>query len=326
MKENHRLFGFILVLSLILPGGGCKKSVSDYHCFDDTFFDMGSQSDNPLGGNYDRNSSADEKPIRTVSLSSFCIKKMEVNVAEFRRCVDSGHCRTEDFTTHLSNSICNYGRTGFDAHPMNCVSWNGANSYCRWVSGRLPTEAEWEFTARGKRSSTYPWGDLLPTCTRVVYRDGCLKDRTWVVGSLMEGRTPELLWDLAGNVSEWVLDCKHTYSSSTEHNPRYDSPDGGVDCSLRGHRGGSWKTAEAVDLRSARRAFLAQDAKSEAVGFRCIIQGAGMVEDGGITDGGVSSDGGLESDGGSATDGGPTDGGTNDGGTTSDGGANDGGP
>jgi len=201
MKNSFRfLLLSALCLAVAVLASACKKKSSDYYCFTPSIFDMGAQNDLPTGGNYDQNADDNEKPVHEVSLSSFCISKLEVTVSDYRRCVEAGRCLTQDFSSHQVDSKCNYNRPAFDGHPMNCVNWEGARRYCEYVSGRLPTEAEWEYAARGESGRTYPWSDIPPNCNRAIFKGGCAKGQTWPVGSLADGQTPEYIWDLKERV------------------------------------------------------------------------------------------------------------------------------
>ena len=103
-------------------------------------------------------------------------------------------------------------RPGFAQRPVTQVSWDGALAYCQAQGLRLPTEAEWEFAARGTGTSTFPWGEETPRCAGVVFARG--KGRACQaqsygpaeVGSAPQDSSPQGVRDLAGNVSEWVMD------------------------------------------------------------------------------------------------------------------------
>src|SRR5262249_54037117 len=110
---------------------------------------------------------------------------------------------------------CNFGVAGRERHPVNCVSWDDAIQFARFAGARLPTEAEWEFAARGEgKSVKYPWGSEPPTCRRTVMLSdgnvpGCGEDSTWPACSKPTGNTAQGLCDMTGNVWEWVQDEFH---------------------------------------------------------------------------------------------------------------------
>jgi formylglycine-generating enzyme required for sulfatase activity len=108
-----------------------------------------------------------------VTLTSFCIDRTEVTVAAYQACSDSGACRRASSKVTWPkikpdaikrySPLCNVGKAGRQDHPINCVTWKMADRYCREQGKRLPTEAEWEFAARGPDGRRYPWGDDPPS-------------------------------------------------------------------------------------------------------------------------------------------------------------------
>ncbi|MCK5805739.1 MAG: SUMF1/EgtB/PvdO family nonheme iron enzyme, partial [Lentisphaeria bacterium] len=98
-----------------------------------------------------RSGKADEKPQRRITLAAFSIDKHEVTVAQYRRCVRAGRCSTHHLEgyqrsgkKYRKSKYCNWGRSGRQQHPINCLDWSQAKTYCSWAGKRLPTEAEWE--------------------------------------------------------------------------------------------------------------------------------------------------------------------------------------
>ncbi|MDH5543820.1 MAG: formylglycine-generating enzyme family protein [Nitrospinota bacterium] len=191
-----------------------------------------------------------ESPERKVEMNSFRIDAMEVTNSAFSSIFPN-------FTYPLNLA----------EHPAVNVTWQMANDYCRKVNGRLPSEEEWETAARGTRGTVYPWGDEFSK-DNAVYSgsglDNSLKVGSYELeesissklggtrktGSIESGKSEFGLYDMAGNVWEWV-------------DGWYDAEKG-----LRLLKGGSW-LSPAESLRSATRLGDEPESKFNDYGFRC---------------------------------------------------------
>ena len=98
-------------------------------------------------------------PPHTVELAAYELDVTETTVAQYRACVDAHGCDAEKLNAH---DTCNWGKTGKDDHPVNCVDWNQAEAFCKWAGKRLPTAEEWEAAAHGSTGYRYPWGNDAP--------------------------------------------------------------------------------------------------------------------------------------------------------------------
>ncbi len=210
---------------------------------------------------------ADEQPVHEVTVPSFEMNRFEVTVMQYQECVDDWVCtEPNDYT---GDEYCNWGQAGREDHPVNCVDWFQAVVFCSWVGGRLPSEAEWEYAARGGgQDITYPWGDQSPTCEYAVMNDGgygCLLGRTWSVCRKTAGNTAQGLCDMAGNVWEWVQDWWHWgYNGAPSDGSAWEIPSG----SNRVLRGGSFGN-DGGYLRTAYRTGGITSARYGGHGFRC---------------------------------------------------------
>ena len=209
----------------------------------------------------------DEQPIHTVELDVFWMDQTEVTNAQYQACVDAGIC---DVPGCLSQDDFNS-----PDHPVVCVTWDQTQDYCSWVEGRLPTEAEWEYAARGPQGSRYPWGDEFDG-TLLNYCDANCEQRwaddsfddgytfTAPVGSYPEGASWCGVLDMAGNVWEWVEDLHGDYPVGEQVNPT-----GAAMGSRRVARGGAWLYDRSRN-RGAERSYDSLGFMSNYHGFRCI--------------------------------------------------------
>ena len=200
----------------------------------------------------DRQCFDNEKPGGKKSTGKYSIDKYEVTVEIYKPCVDAGRC-----TEPIVGGYCNWG-TSKIKHPMNCITWKQAKTYCHWSNKDLPTEIEWEKAARATGRQKYPWGnenidpDRLKFFANIVGSEDGYK-YTSPVGSFEAGKSPYGAFDMVGNVWEW------TKSPGIKNNSYWI-------------RGGGWKASgdgfqEArVSVRKTKLGFL-EDA---TVGFRCV--------------------------------------------------------
>jgi formylglycine-generating enzyme required for sulfatase activity len=220
----------------------------------------------------------EESPAHQVTVPSFEIMKNEVTMAQYAACMKEGPCTAPGVdTADNDDKGCNWCVEGTWDHPVNCVDWNQADAYCKWIGARLPTESEWEYAARsgGKEPGTYPWGEQEPTCDYAVFWEdgvpptenyGCKTGRTWPICSKPLGDTEQGLCDMAGNVQEWNQDWyAWGYDGApTDGSARKWEP--GAASNVM--RGGSFK-APSSGTRTRARGDLPPIARGPAIGLRC---------------------------------------------------------
>jgi len=197
--------------------------------------------------------SEDEKPVHIVYLDEFQIGKYEITNLQYAQCVKAGVCVGSAFGDDK------------ELHPVVNVSWFDAKTYCEWVGGRLPTEAEWEKAAswdpKTNTKFTYPWGNSDPTSTLLNYNGEA--DGTTSVGKFPDGVSPFGLFDMAGNAIEWTSSRYQPYP--------YTANDGREDLNssnTRVLRGGSWLYDD-FSARSAKRFRDSPTSANPIEGFRC---------------------------------------------------------
>jgi formylglycine-generating enzyme required for sulfatase activity len=241
------------------------------------------------------------RPAHRVSLSPYCMDLFEVTTEGYKACSDRGECKHAGVVNEWAgvsgterrtyDPLCN-ARDPMNRgrHPINCVDWEMAQTYCAARGARLPTEAEWELAARGNEGRRYPWGDAAPSARLLnacgkecvewgrrnhteesaLFTDGDGWATTAPVGSFPEGQSRYGVQDLVGNVWEWVADNWGPYSPDAVDDPR-GSPSGRE----RVIRGGGWNGAYAGWMRATFRYHDPPDTKSYGIGFRCAAdQGA----------------------------------------------------
>jgi formylglycine-generating enzyme required for sulfatase activity len=199
---------------------------------------------------------SDERPVHSVTLDAFEMSATEVTVAQYRLCVDAGECNVPDSCDHGEP---NFTMSDREYHPINCVSWSDASTFAAWAGGRLPTEAEWEYAARGGQSFTFAGSN---TATDVGWISSNSGSRTHEVSGLSANGYG--LYDMTGNVWEWVSDwyASDYYSSSPSSNPENTS-----NASIRGVRSGSWNNGASF-TRVAFRYGLTPSNRDYTIGFR----------------------------------------------------------
>jgi formylglycine-generating enzyme required for sulfatase activity len=222
-------------------------------------FEMGTSADN-LGGTF-----SDHSPPHAVTLSAYFIDAYEVTVGRYGACVAADACEAPAST----GAGCTYKllSSPSGALPVDCVTYSAAASFCLWDGNRrLPTEAEWERAARGSSSNNYPWGDGF-SCSQAVTAatTTCLNfspQQPATVGSMPTGKSAEGVYDLVGNVAEWVSDWAGSYPNSSVTNPT-----GPAVGTQRVVRGGDWVTPANQTFAYLRRSSM--PANAGTLGFRC---------------------------------------------------------
>jgi len=194
-----------------------------------------------------------ERPQRDVQVNSFALARTEVTFNMWEACVRGGGCR------NYRPNDRGYGRGD---QPVLGISWNDAQAFVDWMSERtgrvyrLPSEAEWEYAARGGAQTRYWWGDAFDE-----FRVPTQSPRP---ASALPQDHPFGLVAMAGNLREWTQDC---YVGGLQDRPADAIPVSEGDCARRVVRGGAW-SSEPADFRSANRVRIGVDTRDRTLGFR----------------------------------------------------------
>ncbi|MGC6493959.1 MAG: formylglycine-generating enzyme family protein [Myxococcota bacterium] len=226
-------------------------------------FLMGAQATAPDAPGYDPEAHSHEAPPRTTRVSSFWMRRNEIGTKEWARCVQSEACNANDVK---SGGLFTAGDDRRNNHALNGITYTGAEHICAYLGGRLPTEAEWEYAARGPEARRYPWG-AEPACGmradvgKDLWGDGmtrgpCLHDD---VPSMADarGESPFAVMAMAGGMLEWT-------------SGGYATPDGLMP-GFHVARGGSWTDEDPTRLRASARVPLPDTHQAIDVGVRCVF-------------------------------------------------------
>ena len=203
----------------------------------------------------------DERPMHRVWIDSFSMDAHEVTTAQYASFL-AGTNRPAPWQWNTVDLSLHHDR------PIIGVDWSDGDAYCQWRGKRLPTEAEWEKSARGTDGRLYPWGNQTPTNARANFALGARFSYSQVlmpVQSYEQGVSAYGLYQMAGNVWEWVQDWygANYYEISPDRNPQ--GPDAGQ---FKVLRGGSWSDLPKY-LLAYGRFKLPPDTRNSYTGFRC---------------------------------------------------------
>ncbi|HJN74137.1 MAG TPA: SUMF1/EgtB/PvdO family nonheme iron enzyme [Myxococcota bacterium] len=167
--------------------------------------------------------------VSGTNMAPFLADRTEVPVRLYEACVTAGTCKEP-----AGGDGCNWGIAGKESHPINCVDFEQASTFCKWSHKRLCREGEFRRLAGGAQGYAYPWGETPPDCGVVLMDQGgpgCGKGGTASTGSRAAGVSPVGALDAAGNVAEWGADAKArggSWGSATEEELLTSAATGGV--------------------------------------------------------------------------------------------------
>jgi formylglycine-generating enzyme required for sulfatase activity len=250
MKKNLLAF-LILTVITVSSFAQAKKPKIDWVSITGGTFTMGSPANEV--------NRSDDETQHQVTLSDFKISKYEVTFEQYDKfCDATGRAKPRDE---------GWGR---GTMPVINVSWHDANAFAEWMGCRLPTEAEWEYAARGGTTTPFSTGNNITTSQanyngNFPYNNGAkgvFRQKPLPVGSLEANAYG--LFDMHGNVWEWCNDIYEAYPSSAQTNPK-----GASSGNKRVRRGGSWSRV-AYSCRSAHRSRNTPEDRYSNIGFRIV--------------------------------------------------------
>ena len=218
----------------------------------------------------DRDGGRDEYPRHEVTLDAFYIDKFEVTNGRYIEFVRATNHRIPQHPKDPSRNLWqkNMMPESVADRPVINVDWYDAEAYCKWAGKRLPTEAEWEKAGRGVDDRRFPWGNVEPTAKHLNYNQRWIGEKTLMpVGSYELGKSPYGVYDMAGNVWEWVNDWydDRYYEKSPAKNP--PGPETGSHKVLRSS---GWQV-ETPLVRIFTRVKSDPLIRNESTGFRCAM-------------------------------------------------------
>jgi formylglycine-generating enzyme required for sulfatase activity len=219
----------------------------------------------------DSTNQANFSPLHELTLDGFWIQQSEVTNQQYAQCVADGKCSPPIQDPEVPYW---YENPYEGNQPIVGVTWFQAREYCSYIQARLPTEAEWEAAARGENGKLFPWGGDKPNCNYLNY-NGCTEpSKPDVIRSYPFGASDFRVYDMAGNVFEWVDDwySKDYYSASPSSNPT-----GPLDGRKRVYRGGSYRSGS-EELGSFLRFSTEPENQFSDLGFRCVLQKEEVTE------------------------------------------------
>ncbi len=215
-------------------------------------------------GSHEGAGQADERPAHKVYLDAYYFDRYEVTGKDFENYLSANPDQHPTITGWWDRKV----RPDMADRPVIGLTWNRCLNYCVWRGKRLPTEAEWERAAGGLNKRVHPWGNEPPTQKRANFGRCCFIMKGEILqksGAYEEGKTPDGIYDMGGNIAEWVYDWydKNFYQSSPYNNPK--GPEHGKYHTIRG---GAWNSVSDYMMSSNR--YGHDDAKDfYGIGCRC---------------------------------------------------------
>lgn len=230
-------------------------------------FLMGAQATDPKAPRYDPQARPDEGPVHSVTVDTFWIQPLEIEIHAWDLCVRKGQCKTSAPEAPTAGM-------GALTELAGALTWEEARDYCASIGGRLPTEAEWEYVARSGDDRRFPWGDTRPCALGEPNNPfASLPREAWPTipgcdaSSVPPNETGKYpVYDLAWGHWEWVADWYEpaAYADAATHNPT-----GPTTGTRRVQRGGSWAADAVEDHRTTARMSMPPSTRVFDVGARC---------------------------------------------------------